>query len=175
MEQVMKTVLSRHSSRRFNSETDSEAHIKRLLQAASHAPSGKNLQPWAFAVINDRKTIIEISKAMRFSRFIEMAPCIIAVYKVHSRCYDVDKDSMAIGAAIENILLCAHEQGYGTCWIGENISQVEKILANKYDTIDSTLMSIVAVGKEGHSGDGQEKRIAKRKSIFLMRCIEHDK
>lgn len=77
---------------------------------------------------------------MRRSRFIELAPCVIAVYKCESRCYAQAKDDMAIGAAIENLLLCAGEAGLASCWVCENIETAERYLAKRFKTTGCILM-----------------------------------
>jgi len=54
-----------------------------------------------------------------------MAPVIIAVFLDKHSSYDREKDIMAIGACIHNMLLEIHSQGIGPCWVGE-------ILRNKH-------------------------------------------
>jgi nitroreductase len=48
---VIEVLKQRHSTRAFTQQTVSQKQIERLLEAASHAPSGANTQPWQVAVI----------------------------------------------------------------------------------------------------------------------------
>ncbi len=51
--QVLQVIQSRQSSRTFSSTPVSRTCIQRILDAARHAPSGANQQPWRFVVIDD--------------------------------------------------------------------------------------------------------------------------
>ncbi|MBF6554669.1 MAG: nitroreductase family protein [Acidimicrobiales bacterium] len=57
--------LRQRASRQFNDQPVSEALIERCLQAAVHAPSAENRQPWVFVVVRDahlRATIGDLSR-----------------------------------------------------------------------------------------------------------------
>ncbi len=56
------------------------------------------------------------------------------------------KDTQAIGACIENMLLCALDLGISSCWMGEILNQKAKVnrllnIKSRYD-----LMAAVALG-----------------------------
>jgi nitroreductase len=58
-------VLRQRATRQFNDQPVSEALIERCLQAAIHAPSAENRQPWVFVVVRDahlRATIGDLSR-----------------------------------------------------------------------------------------------------------------
>jgi nitroreductase len=58
-------VLRQRATRQFNDQPVSEALIERCLQAAVHAPSAENRQPWVFVVVRDahlRATIGDLSR-----------------------------------------------------------------------------------------------------------------
>lgn len=55
-------IYKRKSVRKFTDETVSNEDIKILIQTATQAPSGKNLQNWHFIVIKDKEKIEEIAK-----------------------------------------------------------------------------------------------------------------
>ncbi|MCX7991281.1 MAG: nitroreductase family protein, partial [Proteobacteria bacterium] len=64
--------------------------------------------------------------------------------KEHS--YHREKDLMAIGASIENILLYAYSLGIGTTWLGEILKNADKIrelcqLTERYE-----LFCVIALG-----------------------------
>jgi nitroreductase len=58
-------VLRQRATRQFDDQPVSEALIERCLQAAIHAPSAENRQPWVFVVARDahlRATIGDLSR-----------------------------------------------------------------------------------------------------------------
>ena len=58
-------VLRQRATRQFNDQPVSEALIERCLQAAIHAPSAENRQPWVFVVVRDahlRASIGDLSR-----------------------------------------------------------------------------------------------------------------
>ena len=56
------------------------------------------------------------------------------------------KHSQSIGAAIQNMLLAAHELGLGTCWIGEILKNEDKVRELLGVSDDLQLMAIISVG-----------------------------
>ena len=174
MEPILHTITLRHSTRAYAEKPIADTLADKLLSAAVCAPSGKNSQPWNFAVIHTKEIISQLARCMGYSRFIATAPCVIAVYKVHARCYDNTKDDMAIGAAIQNLLLCAHAEGLGTCWVGENMEGVSEILSQYYATDGCTLMSLVAVGYPDHTHGEEWYSAPVRNPIYRMRRRENE-
>ena len=54
MTSVTEAVLSRKSIRSFLNKPVEDLLIKELLEKASFAPSGGNLQPWKIFIINNK-------------------------------------------------------------------------------------------------------------------------
>lgn len=54
-------IYKRHSVRQFKDQPVPKEDIAKLLEAAIHAPSGKNMQNWHFVVITDKAKIAAIS------------------------------------------------------------------------------------------------------------------
>lgn len=122
---VFEAIKNRRSVRAFTSEPVSDAEVKRLIDAASHAPSAGNIQPWEFVVVRDPQIKRGLSEAALDQNFIEEAPVVIVV------CADPQRSSQRYGArgsslyclqdtaaATQNILLAAHAMGLSTCWVG---------------------------------------------------------
>ena len=61
--------------------------------------------------------------------------------------YNRDKDVMATGACIQNMLLEAHEIGLGACWMGDPIINRKDKVA-KYLKLDEDLeiMAVIILG-----------------------------
>ena len=58
---VYKAIGKRRTIRSFK-QSASEEQLRKLLLAGSKAPSGSNVQPWEFIVIDDQKIIEQISE-----------------------------------------------------------------------------------------------------------------
>jgi nitroreductase len=149
---VMSCILNRRSVRTYISKEVSRDDIMQLLTAASWAPSGNNLQPWRFSVVMNNKDIIrELSSLTVFRNWVQNSSCLIAVF-LDSKATDSKIQSIylkhiqSIGAAIQNILLAAHELGLAACWIGEILKNEGKVRELLEVSDDLQLMAVIAVG-----------------------------
>lgn len=122
---VFESIVSRQSVRTYDKKNVPNELIGQLLEAAVHAPSAGNMQPWKFIVVKDKNTKKELSIAALMQRHVEEAPVVIVV------CANLEKSSDRYGergknlyciqdtaAAIENMLLVATSLGLGACWNG---------------------------------------------------------
>jgi nitroreductase len=133
---VIEAIKNRGSTRAFTNEPVSHEEVEQLIDAARHAPSAGNIQPWEFIIIRDPEIKKSIAQAALNQTFIEQASVTIAV------CADTAKSGRGYGsrgtdlyciqdtaAATQNILLSAEALGLATCWIGAfNEKQVKEIL-----------------------------------------------
>ncbi|SHH08014.1 nitroreductase family protein [Tepidibacter thalassicus] len=55
-------IYKRHSVRKFKDQDVPMEDIKEMIKAATHAPSGKNVQNWHFVVVKDKQKIQEMAK-----------------------------------------------------------------------------------------------------------------
>jgi len=116
----------RKSVRNFKADDISVEKIICLLDAARAAPSGGNCQPWHFYVIKDaalKKRIHESTGGKQ--PFILDAPALIVVCadlaRTEDRYGDRGRNLYSIqdtAAAIQNLLLCAADEGLAACWCG---------------------------------------------------------
>jgi nitroreductase len=152
MKPVMSCILNRRSVRTYIPQEVSRDDIMQLLTAASWAPSGNNLQPWRFSVVMDNKDLIkELSSLTIFRSWVQNSACLISVFLdtkvVDSKIQNIYlKHVQSIGAAIQNLLLAAHELGLATCWIGEILKNEDKLRELLGVTNDLQLMAVIAVG-----------------------------
>ncbi len=75
MNEVLKAIKSRRSIRKYRSEQIKQEELEMIIEAGIYAPSGHNLQPWRFTVVQDRKVIEhinDISKKLMATMEIEM-------------------------------------------------------------------------------------------------------
>lgn len=65
-------IYNRHSIRKFKEEQVPLCDVKKIIEAATYAPSGKNTQNWHFVVIRDEKKIKEIAHMIE-TKHVEIA------------------------------------------------------------------------------------------------------
>jgi len=130
MQSILACIHERSSVRRFLARAVPKEALRILLEAGNAAPSGKNGQPWRYTVIQENKALRDqLADLSAYRHWVRKAPCLIVLWLDHSISYDVTKDTMALGACIQNILLAAQAQGLGCCWLGEILSNQQKINA----------------------------------------------
>ena len=125
MQTVLKTITGRRSVRRFSPDPVPREVVEQLLEAAVHAPSAGNLQPWEFYVVWGKEQRVALAGAALGQTFVAEAPVVIVVCAVPARAAERygqrGLDLYCIqdtAAAVQNILLTATAHGLGTCWVG---------------------------------------------------------
>jgi len=130
----------------FSDKIVSDEVIQCIIQAASMAPSGKNMQPWRFKIIKEPFIMTEISNLLKNNSWLTRVNRAIAVFLDKQGCYDDKKDYMSIGACIENMLIEAQYHNINTCWIGE-CTDYDKEIRDSLNVSDQyMLMAIVCLG-----------------------------
>jgi nitroreductase len=130
-------IYGRRSTREFAAQAVDDEAVRRLIDAAVHAPSASNGQPWTFTVVRDQGLLDRISddakshmlatltagpQADRYRTMLGdadfqifyHAPVLILISGVVQRPWVVEDCALAA----ENLMLAAHSEGLGTCWIG---------------------------------------------------------
>jgi nitroreductase len=134
--EVLEAIKGRRSIRFFTNQPVSEEEVKTLIDAARHAPSAGNIQPWEFIIAKKTEVKHKLVVAALNQTFIEQAPVVIVV------CANTNASGSGYGsrgvalyciqdtaAATQNILLTAYSMGLGTCWIGAfNEEEVKEAL-----------------------------------------------
>ena len=125
---------NRRSVRRFEERAVEKEKILALLEAGRLAPSGDNLQPSHWVVVEDRETIRRIAEMSdNHQMWIVGAPVVIVMAADLSRRlpgsegmeisdqspqYEVKQVIRDGAIAGEQMVLEAVEQGLGSCWVG---------------------------------------------------------
>lgn len=165
---VVEAIRTRRSVRQFTREAVSEEVVNEVLESGSWAPSGKNNQPWKFAVIRDRALRESLASLTHSGPIIREAAVCIAIFLDQSRVYDRTKDVQAVGACIQNMLLAIHSLGLGGVWLGEIIKNKEKVKELLDGGENLELMAVVAFGHPAkRPGDGERDPL--EKNVFLRR------
>jgi len=138
-------IQSRRSIRKFKKANISAKIIEKILETGRWAPSGLNNQPWRFVVLEGSKKDT-LAKYTHYGHIIESADKAILVFLDKKSSYNLEKDLMAIGACIKNMLLYTHSLGLGACWLGEILNQrkgVQEFLKTPKNLI---LQAVIALG-----------------------------
>ncbi|MBI5346847.1 MAG: nitroreductase family protein [Chlamydiae bacterium] len=115
---TIEAIFSRRSVRKFSCQPIPSELITLIINAAMHAPSAYNEQPWQFIIIND-KNLLE--KVPPFSPHAVMCTCatvgiLICADKNFEKIPEMSPIDCA--AATQNLLLAAHAKGLGAVWTG---------------------------------------------------------
>jgi len=133
--ELEEAIKGRRSIRAFKPQDVPEETVEKLIDAARHAPSAGNIQPWEFVIARKQDIKRKLAQAAH-QAFVEEAPVVIVV------CANEPRSSMGYGirgetlyciqdtaAATQNILLTAYSLGLGTCWVGAfNENEAKKAL-----------------------------------------------
>jgi nitroreductase len=146
--EVLKT---RRSVRGFQPEQVPEHVLMDILDTGRLASTAGNFQPWEFYVINDSSIIQQLPAAANDQQWLATAPVVIVV------CADPQKSAqygergmnyyclLDCAIATQNMLLAAHNYGYGGCWVG---GFSERKMRNLLGIpADIRVVSIVPIGR----------------------------
>lgn len=158
---VSKSIRYRRSIRKYKNKFIEKNDVAEILEAGRWAPSGLNNQPWKFKVITDPKIKEELSTYTQYDTIIKGAPLCICVFLDNSVTYSREKDIMAIGACIQNMLLKSTEKGIGSCWLGEILIKKEEVgrYLELYPSLE--LMAVIAFGYPDENGEESERKSLK--------------
>ena len=104
-----------------------EEHLKAIVEAGYHAPSGCNKQTTAFIAVDDPELMAKLH-AVIDPPIGETAPAMICVLTRRIIAYrDRTFFIQDYAAAIQNMLLAIVELGYASCWIEGHVTDVDRI------------------------------------------------
>jgi len=112
MENLLKLLKIRRSVRLFENKEIAKEKLEEIVDVARYAPTARNVQPWEFVVVTDKKKIVELASLGQNAKFMDQAAACIAVFSLQTN-YFLEDGS----AATCNILLAATALGIGSCWI----------------------------------------------------------
>lgn len=121
--EVMKAIKERRSIRSYDvSKPITDEDLKTVLTAAMYAPSAMNKQPWDFVVIRDEQVLEQIREIHPYAGFITDAGTAVAVCGNTHESY-ATYAPIDVALATQNMMLAAHELGYGTCYCGTYVDE----------------------------------------------------
>ncbi|MGA1865717.1 MAG: nitroreductase family protein [bacterium] len=166
--EIMEIILQRRSIREFESKPVPGEMIASILEAGRWAPSGLNNQPWRFVVADDEQILFKLAYMTKYSSILLQAPTAIAIFLDKKAGYSRDKDILAIGACIENMLLQIHALGLGACWLGEILNKAKEVEGLLKTPESYELLAVIALGfpKESDNREVNRERKDLKELIF---------
>lgn len=125
-------IKNRRSIRKYQNKAVEKEKLLRILDAGRLASSAMNRQPYKFLIITEKETLAQLSTACNQDW---NAPVMVAIICSPSQAWireDGEEFWKADAAiALNQILLAAHAEGLGGCWISafheEDVKQILKI------------------------------------------------
>ena len=134
---VWQNIMSRKSVRSYTDQPISREQIDTLLRAAMAAPSGKDMRPWKFLVLDDSLAIKDFAAKVPRAKMLAEAKAVVVVCGDMTVTGDDGKPSYSwvldCSLASENLLLMAEAMGLGAVWVSvhpreERIAEVRQAL-----------------------------------------------
>ena len=131
---IYKTIITRKSIPLLTQPAPVAEDLEKILKAALRAPDHGKLKPWRFLIIQggalkslgeafaesvaDLKPEQSKKQLERFRSLPQRAPMVIVVIAETTLNHKipVQEQILACGSAVQNMLLMAHEMGYGAIW-----------------------------------------------------------
>ena len=134
---LLHNILQRKSVRAYTDRAVSHEQLDTLIRAAMAAPTGRDMRPWHFIVLEGRHQLSPLAEQLPYAKMLAEAQAAVVV------CGDMsvtDKEgnpsrnwTFDCSAATENLLLQAEAMGLGAVWTGvypydERIEAVKQVL-----------------------------------------------
>ena len=169
MPDIMKTILSRRSIRRYQEKKIPDDILTRVFEAARWAPSWANTQPWEIVAVRDRTVKEKIQGAVspRNPSYLALvsAPVLLVIcaqlkksgyYNDNYPTKFGDWFMYDLGLATGNICLAAHDCGLGTVIVGlfdhDRVGEILNLPANH------EVVVLVPLGYADHTPKAPRRR-----------------
>ncbi len=163
----------RYSARKFVNGEIPQEDIDKIIEAGLCAPTAVNFQPfkiWAFSSAEAKTKLLSCTKM----KFIEPAPVIFAVGSKPDgawvRPYD-KKNFSDIDASIvtTQMMLCIHDLGYGSTWIGHFDADALKKLFPEME--EYSLIALLPVGIMADDCKPSERHTVSKTADELVKVL----
>jgi len=162
---LYQAIKQRRSVRQYKPDPVPESKVHKILDAANWAPSGMNQQCWKFYIVNGEKLasiaesygkIVEstmppvdqrderMQSRLKFAQTFGGAPFLIIATMPKDERIKVHTQSVA--AAFQNMLLAAHAEGLGTCWMMHPLVVADNIYSVASIPADEELFAVTPLG-----------------------------
>ncbi len=167
---IYDAIHHRRSHRLYQPDLPPREVLERVIEAALWAPSGVNLQAWELTVMAGQVRddfVALVSRAvkylmprlkqtdlpeaaqeqvMKFFKNLGGAPVVVAVTILKAADARANKTLIQSGAALmQNLLLAAHAEGLGTCWM-TGANYLEDEILKFLGKTERELLAITPIG-----------------------------
>ncbi len=171
--ELMEAIKGRRSIRKFTDEPVPRETLEKLLEAATWAPSGQNLQPWYFVALTQkddlsfvfselghtafshRKQLEDrfknnpeiVEETMEFMSTMGGATTMVLAF-LHKPNYSEENLPScveSVAAAMQNLCLAAYEQGVASCWV-EAVTRAGDALQKRFAPDKGKLIGAIVLG-----------------------------
>ena len=155
-------VEDRKSIKKFKKTPVDAEKLARMINAAMMSPSWKNKTAYKFILVDEKKELEQISKAIMnkdntaAQSIIDAPMTAVVVADPDSSGELENKEYYLVDSAIamEHFVLSATNEGYGTCWIAainEDIIKKTLSIPQNYKVVAITPIGEIAESKEHHA------------------------
>lgn len=172
MNEVMKNLLTRRSTRAFQKQEIPREELEQILQAALYAPSGMNRQTWKFTAIVNQEKIQKLAevvgKELGRDGYNFYCPSALIIPSNEKESVWGKEDN---ACALENIFLAAHSFGIGSVWINQLNNQLAdrpavRTLLKEFGIPDThTVYGIAALG---YPASPEKKEVEKNGNYVII-------
>ena len=136
-----KIISDRISIRKYKKAEISSDILMKLVNAGRKAPSARSVEPWEFVIVQNKQSLLKLSRIAVNGSFIKDAAAAIIVFCKNTKYYLEDGC-----AATENILLSATANGIGACWIAGDKKDYALQVSKMFNADKLRLVSIISLG-----------------------------
>ena len=118
-------ITKKRSIRRFKQDAVSAEMIDKIMESARQAPSGANVQPLRYIVVNTPQMCEKVFPHTAWAGYLkgrgtpeEGQRPVLYVFILTDKNLNKNGAKHDCGAAAQNMMLTAWEEGIGSCWIG---------------------------------------------------------
>ena len=156
MEGLIHEIEIRRAKRALSERKIPDEVLKRIMTAATYAPSCSNNQPWRFVVVNESSQLEALHASLSGGNYwMKKAPIVVIVAtKPELGCQLSDRRDYALfdcGLAVENLMLQTISEGlYAHAIAGYDPIKVKQAFLIPEDFIVITLVAIGDPGDDRH-------------------------
>jgi nitroreductase len=162
MEGVIHEIDIRRAKRALGEEKIPEEVLKRIMTAATYAPSCSNNQPWRFLVVTEKERLEDMHAALSAGNYwAKKAPVMVAVVtKPDLDAQLSDRREYALldcGLAMENMMLQAFKEGL----VAHSMAGFDPFIVKDKFSIpeEFIVIALVAIGYPGEKSHLNEKHL----------------
>jgi nitroreductase len=121
-------LLTRRSIRKFKDASIPDDVMQKILEAGRQSPSAVNIQPWHFIIVDDQELKNKLGGGILNRMIRKSSFTLVGCYRTRNpltRSWALVDTTIAM----QSMVLAAHLQGIGSCWLADyNESKVKEQL-----------------------------------------------